>query len=67
MRRAHALDLTSRQAEVCVLLAEGLSTGEIAERLAISQNTANEHGRLVYSRLGVHNRAELTAKLLTRK
>ena len=58
------LPLTPRQAEVCFLMAVGLSYLEIAERLGISQHTAVAHNRCVYAKLKVGNRTELVQKLL---
>jgi DNA-binding CsgD family transcriptional regulator len=51
--------LTSRQAEVCLLLREGLMVKEIAGKLGISFHTADAHIRGVYVKLGVRSRAEL--------
>jgi DNA-binding NarL/FixJ family response regulator len=48
--------LTRRQREVLSLIAEGLSTPEIAERLFISRNTARNHVRQVLERLGAHSK-----------
>lgn len=64
-RNVERLPLTRRQAEVCVLMARGLSHDKIAERLGISRHTANEHGRWIYQTLNVHNRAELVSKLVS--
>jgi len=58
-------NLSRRQAEVCVLMATGCSHEAIADRLGISKHTANEHGRWIYQKLDVHNRAELVSKLLS--
>lgn len=64
LRRAGQLPLSRRQAEVAFHLASGASHDDIAERLGISRNTAIAHGRWVYTKLDVHNRAELVGKLL---
>jgi DNA-binding CsgD family transcriptional regulator len=56
--------LSRRQAEVCLLMATGVSIERVAERLGISKHTAVAHGRGVYAELDVHNRAELVTKLL---
>ena len=64
-RNVERLLLTRRQAEVCVLMATGHSHEKIAERLGISKHTANEHGRWIYQKLDVHNRAELVSRLLS--
>lgn len=63
-RAAARLPLTPRQAEVCVLMAAGMSREQIADRLGIAQNTAREHGRWIYHRLDVHSRSELLNTLL---
>jgi DNA-binding CsgD family transcriptional regulator len=64
-RSVQKLPLSRRQSEVCVLLATGASNEAIAERLGISRHTANEHGRWIYNKLDVHNRAELVNRLLS--
>ncbi len=51
--------LTRRQAEVCLLLREGLMLKEIAGKLGISFHTADAHIRSLYVKLGVRSRAEL--------
>ena len=65
MRNVERLPLSPRQAEVCVLMAVGLSLEKIAARLGISKHTANEHTRWVYNKVDVHNRTELVVKLLS--
>jgi DNA-binding CsgD family transcriptional regulator len=64
-RSVNSLPLTHRQAEICLLMANGLSCEQIAERLGISGHTAREHARWVYHRLEVHNRTELVSLLLS--
>lgn len=51
--------LTAREREVFHLLAEGLTTKEIARRLAISVKTAENHRGRVLAKLGTRNTAEL--------
>jgi DNA-binding CsgD family transcriptional regulator len=65
MRAIRFLPLSARQAEVAFLLATGESNEAIAERLGITRNTAIAHGRWVYNKLDVHNRAELVNRLLS--
>jgi len=55
--------LTPREAEVAVLLAEGLSNSALARRLGISPHTARHHTQRVLGKLGVHSRAEAGARL----
>jgi len=64
-RNLGRLPLSRRQAEVCLLMASGLSQDKIAERLGISRHTANQHGRWIYNKLDVHSRAELVNKVLS--
>lgn len=51
--------LSSREREIFLLLCEGRSSNEIAEKLFVSENTAKNHISGIYKKLGVRNRAEL--------
>ena len=44
--------LTPRQFTACALIAQGLTIGEVAERMGISKQTAREHLDKAASRLG---------------
>jgi PAS domain S-box-containing protein len=57
----HLKRLTPREQETLALLAKGHSTGEIGERLSISQNTARNHVQHVLQKLQVHSRLEAVA------
>ncbi len=48
--------LSSREAEVMLLMAKGKDAQAIAEELFVSYNTARTHIRNVYGKCGVHNR-----------
>lgn len=63
-RLADQLPLRSREREVVTLIALGLDTAEIAERLYISPSTVRTHVRNAMARLGAHTRAQLVAKVL---
>jgi len=53
--------LTQREQEVLVLLADGLATREISERLFISVNTARNHVQRLIAKLGAHSRLKAVA------
>jgi HD-GYP domain-containing protein (c-di-GMP phosphodiesterase class II) len=48
--------LTTREAEVLKLVAQGASNREIADKLSISQKTARNHVERTYAKIGVTNR-----------
>src|SRR3954452_10589157 len=56
--------LTDRERQVVRAVAEGATTGEIAERLFISSTTVDTHVRKAMLRLGAKNRAHLIALAL---
>jgi DNA-binding CsgD family transcriptional regulator/tetratricopeptide (TPR) repeat protein len=56
--RANPAGLTARQLEVLELLTEGLTNAEIAERLVVSQRTAEHHVAAVLMKLGASSRRE---------
>jgi DNA-binding NarL/FixJ family response regulator len=55
-----APDLTSRETEVLRLIAEGLSTKQIAERLYLSPRTVDFHRANICQKLDLHDIAGLT-------
>lgn len=61
---ADKLPLRTREREVVTLIALGLDTAEIAEKLYISPSTVRTHVRNAMARLGAHTRAQLVAKVL---
>jgi NarL family two-component system response regulator LiaR len=51
-------NLTDRELEVLVLLAEGLTNQQSAQKLSISQSTLKFHMSNIYQKLGVQTRSE---------
>jgi DNA-binding CsgD family transcriptional regulator/GAF domain-containing protein len=56
--------LTPRESEIAVLVADGLSDREIAERLYLSRFTVHQHVKRIYRALDVDSRVSLTRLLL---
>lgn len=55
---SHPAGLTQRQLEVLELVAEGLTTGEIADRLFLSRRTVEHHVSALLAKLGVSARQQ---------
>lgn len=51
--------LTTREREILQMTAEGRTSQEIGNKLAISPRTVEVHRRNLMSKLGIHNQAEL--------
>jgi two-component system, NarL family, response regulator NreC len=59
-------DITAREQEVLVLVADGMGNRQIAETLDISARTAQKHLENLFKKLGVHDRTELVAHAFRR-
>ncbi|HQY92332.1 tetratricopeptide repeat protein [Caldilinea sp.] len=59
-RRAYPAGLSVREVEVLALVAQGLTDGEVAERLVLSIRTVNAHLTSIYNKLGVNSRVAAT-------
>ncbi|MER5385619.1 AAA family ATPase [Streptomyces sp. NPDC002688] len=60
--RENPAGLTERQIQVIRLLAQGLTNGEIAERLVVSVRTVDHHVSAVLDKLGVRTRRQAAAR-----
>ncbi len=58
--------LTKRECEVLQMLAEGHSTQEVADRLAVSAKTISTHREHIMNKLGIHSIAGLTKYAIRR-
>ena len=65
--RMPGLDLTEREKEVLVLMVEGISNPEIADRLVVSRATVKFHISSILSKLGASSRTEAVAIALQTK
>jgi DNA-binding NarL/FixJ family response regulator len=59
--RGSAAALTARERETLVLLADGVGTVEISERLGVARNTARNHVQRVLEKLGARSKLEAVA------
>lgn len=58
-----AYGMTPRELDVTRLVARGLKTAEIAQRLFLSAHTVRDHLKSVFEKVGVSSRGELVSKL----
>jgi DNA-binding CsgD family transcriptional regulator len=72
-RQSHIFDasniyaLSRREFEILRLMVKGLIKKEIAEELAISYHTVDNHERNIFRKLNVHTRSAAVAKALIEK
>ena len=55
--------LTPRERDVVSLLVSGSSTRDIASRTGLTVSTVNTYLKRIFSKLGVHSRVELVARM----
>ncbi len=58
------IDLTARELDICCLLAKGLNTKEIANRLSLSEHTVSTHRKKIIQKNGCRNTTHLVASCL---
>jgi DNA-binding CsgD family transcriptional regulator len=61
---ARASGLSARESEVLALLSDGLDTRQIADRLVVSEHTANDHLKAVLAKTGARTRQVLLIRAL---
>ena len=57
-----SFDLTKRELEVLLRIAEGFTQKEIADQLFVSPNTVNTHAQHILEKLNVHNSPHAVTK-----
>jgi DNA-binding CsgD family transcriptional regulator len=57
-RKREDLGITPREHDILVLIANGMSNREIAEKLFVSENTVKTHSSRVFSKLGAKRRTQ---------
>lgn len=56
-------EMTDREREISVLLAEGLTNRQIADKLYISEGTVKNYISSIYDKTGIHDRVKLVVAL----
>jgi len=56
-------DLTRREKEICMLMVDGLSNKQIANKLFISEGTVKNYISSIYDKTGIHDRVKLIVDL----
>ena len=64
--RPYLPDLSAREREILLLVAEGLPNKGIADRLIIAESTVKWYLKQIYLKLDVHNRAQAIGRLHAR-
>ena len=59
-----APQLTQREKQIALLVAQGRTNGEIAAQLGLSQSTVKNRLVRIYDKLGVNTRVELTSRVM---
>ena len=56
-------EMTDREREIAALLAEGLTNGQIADKLYISEGTVKNYISSIYDKTGIHDKVKLVVAL----
>jgi DNA-binding CsgD family transcriptional regulator len=65
MRLRHLFHLTACEAEVCTLIADGLSNGEIAQHRGVSTETVKSQSSSIMRKMAVTNRVDLVRMVMS--
>ena len=57
-------ELSGREREISFFVARGFTNEQIGEKLDISEPTVKTHLRNIYSKTGIHDRANLAIRVL---
>lgn len=60
---AKGLELSEREREILMFLADRFTNAEISEKLCVSNNTVKYHLKRLYLKLGIINRADIPERL----
>lgn len=61
--RPYQIDLlTTRERQIVLVMAEGLTNKEIAQRLKLAEGTVKVHLHRIYRKLGIANRTALAVR-----
>jgi non-specific serine/threonine protein kinase len=66
-REVAPMGLTRRELEIAVMVAQGMSNKDMANRLVIAQRTVEGHVENIRSKLGFHSRTQIAAWAVERK
>lgn len=61
---ARSAALSERESEILTLLAQGLDTKQVAQRLVISDHTAADHTKAILAKTGARTRQQLLARVM---
>jgi len=64
---AAPMGLTKRELEIAVMVAQGMSNRDMANRLVIAQRTVEGHVENIRTKLGFHSRTQIAAWAVERK
>lgn len=61
------IQLSEREKEIVKLVAEGLTSSEIAQKLFIAEHTVRTHRKNIFKKLGINNTSQLTRFAINNK